>query len=180
MPGSAASPDPHALADNVEDIPWVFHGIAGGVLGAYLIAGFFLVVDALEGRALWTPHLLGSALFLGSIPAAGAPITWVVVIGYTAVHGGVFVAFGLLTAYEAMTGTRLPRERLAAVAILTAALFVAFELSFAGMAGIFVPELLGALGAGRVAIANLLAAATMAIYLVVHARAVAEAVRGAR
>jgi hypothetical protein len=73
-------------------------GLSSGFLGAFVIALFFFVVDWIEGRLLWTPAALGSALFLGErlAPDADAPLA--LVAGYTGIHFLVFAGIGLITA----------------------------------------------------------------------------------
>jgi hypothetical protein len=151
---------------NVDAIPWVGAGIAAGVIGGGTVALFFLVFDVLAGRPLWTPYWLGSSIILGREPGAGSPIDPVLVIGYTVVHGGVFVAVGMLAAFELLTGTKLPgRSRGTRAILLTILLFVAFEALFLAVAGIAAPNALAVLGGLRVSAANALAAAAMAAYL---------------
>ena len=72
-------------------LPWVSSGIEAGVAGAAVVAVFFLVVDWLAGRPLWTPHALGSALFLGARPDPAAAPETLMILAYTAVHGVVFM-----------------------------------------------------------------------------------------
>ena len=64
-----------------------------------MVALFFLGLDVAEGRPLWTPHALGSVLFLGSVPAHGAPVSLALIGAYTFVHGYVFVSVGLIAAF---------------------------------------------------------------------------------
>ncbi len=143
--------------------PWVFYGSVAGVLGAALVALFFFVVDLREGAPLATPAALGSGLFRGQPLAAGAPAEPILVLGYTAIHGGVFLAVGLTAAFALMGSTR--RRGAATAAGLAVAFFAFFELFFLGFAFLMQPGLVGDLGAGRVALANLLAAVAMALYL---------------
>lgn len=145
-------------------IPWVVSGLVSGVLGAATVAIFFLGMDLVQGRPLWTPAALGSALFRGELLEASAPIPLVLVLGYTAIHGLVFLAFGLIAAFALTT---MGRAASAAGAVASgAALFVAFEITFVIFALLFERGLLGELGAGRVALANGLAAVVMTFFLV--------------
>jgi hypothetical protein len=170
MPPSGTVREPgHAIAEpDVRSDPWIFHGVVAGAIGASAIAIFFLIVDSIAGRALWTPHALGSIVFRGVVPGPGDPIEPLLVLGYTGVHGAVFIAFGYLAAFERLIGRQRPGGGTGATFLVTAAvLFAIFELVFEGLAGIlerFSP-LAGQLGGGRVAAANLLAALGMAGYL---------------
>lgn len=153
-------------AAEIESVPWVVHGLVSGALGALVVAVFFLLFDLWNGRPFWTPAALGSALFLGEPLAAGAGAPAVLVIGYTAVHGAVFAGLGLVSALLAATASRRPTSALAAAALKTALLFACFEAVFLGFEALFPPGHPARLGAGAVTVANLLAAAAMAVYLV--------------
>ena len=139
------------------------HGIVAGVLGALVVAAFFFVVDLAAGRPLRTPSALGSALFLGTPLEPGAAADPVLVVGYTAVHGAIFVAIGLIASFALAISDRGSGPGF--LILLTAALMLCFEVIFLGLAAVFVPGLAAELGAGMVALANLLASLGMAIYL---------------
>ncbi len=169
MRGSQPTSQPtdlEAADPNVQNAPWVLEGILAGVIGAAIVAILFLAFDALEGRALWTPYALGAGLFRGEIPPPGTPIEPVFALAYTVLHGSVFAAVGLLAASELMTGSRLPAAGSATRALaLAGLLFVAFGAIFAGFAALGVPGVAQLFGIGRIALANLVASAAMAIAL---------------
>ena len=142
---------------------WPAVGWVSGFLGAFVVAVFFLAIDWVAGRPLWTPAALGSALFLGQRlpPEAHPPV--VLVVGYTAVHLGVFAGLGLIAATALSVRRRLGNpDRLLVIGV---GLFVAFELSFAAFALLFARTLMGDLGAWRITSANALAAAAMTAFL---------------
>lgn len=171
--GGAARAAPRRRPD---DVPWVAHGIAAGILGAFCVAVFFGVIDVLSGQPLWTPTALGTALFLGRPLAPGASPDLLMVLAYTAMHGTVFVAFGLMASLAVLSAHRsgsLPRSGLGPIAGV--ALFLAFEAAFLSFAAMYGDSLLAVLGGGRVAVANLLAAGSMGLFLAVRSRAVATA-----
>ena len=149
---------------DVETRSWVPQGVEAGVLGASVVALFFLAFDLLAGRPLWTPFALGAALFRGEIPAAGSPLEPVLVLAYTALHGTVFIGFGVPAAFWMLTRARSAGGPLRG-ALAALLLFVGFELVFLSLGELFVPGLTGMLGAGRVALATGLAAAAMAAFL---------------
>jgi hypothetical protein len=149
---------------------WYADGVISGVFGASVVAIFFLIVDLLAGHPLFTPNALGSSLFRGMAVTPEEPIMPILVVGYTAVHGTVFVGFGVIAAFEVLSMRRIPPND-AGTMLLTAALFLAFELSFLAMAWLFAPHLTGVLGVGRVAIANAIAAFAMSRYLLTRLRA---------
>jgi hypothetical protein len=138
-----------------------------------VVALFFLAVDWLAGRPLWTPHTLGAALFLGTPPGADADPQPALILAYTAVHAAVFVAFGVPAAFQVLARPSSMRSVVAA-ALLAVVLFAGFEVVFLVLAELFLPGLVGALGSGRVALANAVAAAAMASFLWVRARRASE------
>src|SRR5437867_8834363 len=75
-------------------------GLFAGTIGALAVALWFLLLDAIAGRPLYTPALLGGVLLQGS-----SPVAWEVTIAplpiavYTAFHFVVFIAFGVLASY---------------------------------------------------------------------------------
>jgi hypothetical protein len=169
--GDPMARDPSSLPEedaNVEEVTWRIEGLLAGVLGAFVIAVFFLLFDVVSRRPLWTPFALGSAFFLNRLPAPDAPIDPVIVVGYTAMHGGFFVTFGLIAAFYFDTQWR-PRASVGRAALLALLLFVAFELCFWLFARMFVPDAFGVVGVLRVTVANLLAAIAMAGWIVVRA-----------
>jgi len=72
-------------------------GIVAGVIGAATIAIWFLILDAIYARPLYTPTVLGTALFRhgeglsspGNLPIS-LEMTWM----YTWVHGLAFCVIG--------------------------------------------------------------------------------------
>ena len=84
------------------------------------------------------------------------------VLAYTALHGTVFIGFGVPAAFQILSrGSGRPLRP----GLLGIVLFAGFELVFLTLGELFVPGLTGMLGAGRVALANLLAAGAMAAFL---------------
>jgi len=150
-----------------ESWSWPAIGWASGFLGAFVVAVFFLAIDWVAGRPLWTPAALGSVLFLGQRLPLTAHAPLVLVVGYTGVHLGVFAGLGLIAATALSVKPRLRRPaRLLAIGF---GLFVAFELSFAAFALLFAQTLMGDLGAWRITAANALGAAAMTAFLGVMA-----------
>ncbi len=143
---------------------WQLHGFATGVIGASVVALVYLVIDLAGGRPLWTPNALGAALFRGEALLPGAPIEPVLVLGYTAAHGTVFVGFAMIAAFEALGGIRRLSSELAGAALAAAVLFAAFEITFELFGWLLPPgdELIGGI---RAIAANGLAAIAMAGYL---------------
>ena len=72
-------------------------GAITGAIGATAVALWFLIVDTIAGRPLYTPELLGQAVFSIFGPAAGETPTQHV-IGYTLVHFAAFAVVGTILA----------------------------------------------------------------------------------
>jgi len=143
---------------------WPGAGWCSGFLGAFVIALFFFVVDWIEGRMLWTPAALGSALFLGErlAPNAHAPLE--LVAGYTGIHFLVFAGIGLITSALLSQPPRKPGG--AALFGIAIALFVACELAFVAFALFVSPTLFSDLGVTRITAANALASIAMTLFIV--------------
>ena len=154
QPTAAPVPPRTFAAQVLED------GFFAGVVGAGLVAAWYLLLDLVGGRPLFTPALLGSVLFKGATDAAGIAVEPQVVAWYTAVHFLAFLGVGLVASWLAAQFERFPPV---GVAILF--LFVIFETGFFVFAFTVGRAVLGTLGLWTIAVANLLAAAGMATYL---------------
>jgi hypothetical protein len=135
-------------------------GLFAGALGGLSVAVFFLLVDVLEGRPLFTPSLLGSVLFLRESAEAVTGVNIPMVFAYTGVHFAIFVAMGMAAAFMVSEFETNPP-----VGLVLLLLFICFEAGFFGITVGIAPGVIGVLGAWLVGIANLLAAAAMAAYL---------------
>jgi len=158
MPGDDG---PDSEDPNVAAIPFVSEGIISGVVGAGVIALFFLLVDLAGRQAFWTPYALGSALFTGRMPAADSSVTPALVAGYTLMHLSVFAGLGVLAAFVTV-GRPIGLGLGAAIA---GGLFVGSEICFLGYSALAAPDVSDVYGFGSVAVANALAAAAMAATL---------------
>jgi len=144
------------------ELSWAVVGSLTGVLGALVIAVFFLIVDALTRQALWTPTVLGSALFLGERLGTDAGASLALVLGYTAVHGAAFLSVGLMAAFALVERKRVRPLRGVALAALFFAVFEVLIVSFMHFAA---PGLVGTVGVVKISAANLLASGSMAAFL---------------
>lgn len=135
-------------------------GIVAGLIGAAVVALWFLVFDLARGQPLLTPGLLGAFVFYGvNTPIGLTPAFWPI-LGYTVLHGLAFIAFGIIAATILAVSEREPSLFIAFVI-----LFACFEVFFFGVLGAFGQSLLGALVWWAVLIGNLLAAVAMLWYL---------------
>jgi hypothetical protein len=137
-------------------------GLTAGLIGAVTIALWFLVLDAVAGRPLHTPTILGTAIFRGGqgldSPAA-VPVSLEMVVLYTWVHALVFCVIGGLVARLLAVAERQPN---AGFGILL--LFVVFEFGFLVVTLLFAEPVLRALTWPAILVGNLLAAVTMGAY----------------
>jgi hypothetical protein len=148
-----------------EILPYYRWGAAAGLLGAFVVAVFFLVVDIALGRPFATPTALGASLFLGGpLDLTRAPRA-ILVVGYTAVHGALFLGLALF-ATSMILGSREhpPRASILAL-ILTGLFFTCLTLFFIAFALLTDTSLADAWRAGLVIAGNLLASAAMALLL---------------
>ena len=135
-------------------------GIVTGLIGAGVVALWFLVFDLARGQPLFTPGALGSALFLGTDTLANVQVTAATVAGYTVLHVFAFVLTGFLAAAIVALAEETPPLILGAVLF-----FAAFEAFFMGALAMLAEFLLGALAWWTIAAGNLIAAAAMGAYL---------------
>jgi hypothetical protein len=137
-------------------------GIVAGVIGATVIALWFLIIDASNGQPFYTPTVLGTALFKGGA-GLDAPESLTVsldtVLMFTWVHGLVFIILGGIA--SRLLGVAEQNPNLGFGILL---LFVVFEFGFVAVNLAFAEVVLKALAWQAVLIGNLLAAASMAGY----------------
>lgn len=158
-----SSAAPAATAERTAESSRLYQeGIVAGALGAASIAAWFFVLDALAGRPLYTPNVLGTALFRGAagLEAPEAlPISFEMVFVFTWVH---FLAFGVIGGLAARLLALA--EQIPNVGFGIVLLFVMFEFAFIAFAMIFAEALLHALAWPAILLGNLLAAGVMAYY----------------
>ena len=137
-------------------------GIVAGVIGAATIAIWFLILDTVNGRPLYTPTVLGTALFRrgeGLASPESLPISFEMVLLYTWVHGLVFAVIGGVASRLLQLAERNPNL---GFGILL--LFVVFEFGFLSAATLVEGRILQALAWQAILLGNLLAVAAMAGY----------------
>ena len=138
----------------------VEEGVLCGLIGAAVVAVFFFFIDSLQGQPLYTPSLLGSVLFLGQTVENATSINPTIVFAYTGVHVLLFLMAGVGVAWMVSQFQRNPQFGFVLVLV-----FLLFQAVVFGLEVSMVPSLVGALGAGIVAVANILAAVAMFAYL---------------
>lgn len=127
-------------------------GIIAGLIGAAIVALWFLAIDTIQGEPLRTPKLLGSA-FLRQPEGAAA------VLSYTIVHGLAFMLFGVAASLLIAAAERQP----VFVFFLIIA-FTAFEVASFGAIVIVAKWILDELAGWTIFVGNILAATAMLSY----------------
>ena len=137
-------------------------GIIAGIIGAGTIAIWFLILDAINGRPLYTPTVLGTALFKGGEGLASPESLAVnldMVLMFTWVHGLVFIIIGGVA--SRLLGLAEHNPNIGFGILL---LFVGFEFGFVAVNMAFAEAVLRVLAWQAVLVGNLLAAAAMSGY----------------
>jgi len=135
-------------------------GLIAGAIGAVTVAVWFLVIDLIQGRVLFTPAALGSALFTGARGATEVQMTLPMVLGYTIIHVTAFLIAGFIASALISEAEKDPPMLLGLVL-----LFVTFEVLFFGLIAIMASWLLDSIKWWTILVANLIAAGAMGFYL---------------
>jgi len=148
-------------------------GIIAGLIGAAVVAVWFLIYDAARGHPFRTPALLGAATFQGLQDPSAVPVTAHLVVEYTVLHGVVFALIGVLIAYLIMTSQSEPSRLLM--------LFIAlmcFEVFFLALLVWLAHPVLDEVAWWTILLANALAALGMLVYFFVGHRALGRVLLG--
>ena len=148
-------------------------GIIAGLIGAALVAVWFLIYDAARGQPFRTPSLLGAATFQGVNDPAALAVTPGMIVQYTVLHGVVFAMIGILLAFLVASAQGQPSR------LLT--LFIAimcFEVGFLALLTWLARPVLSELAWWAILVGNVLAAGGMLIYFFVGHRALGRALLG--
>jgi len=138
-------------------------GIIAGLIGAAIIAIWFLFMDTVTRLPLYTPTVLGEGLLLkeqGPASDAGELVSLKLTVMYSGVHGLAFVVLGVIAAYLLLLSKRKLH-----LGIVLIALFAVLEFGFVGTAFIVAQPVLNELAWPIILTGNFLAAAGMASYL---------------
>ena len=140
----------------LREYPLGAKGLVTGLIGAGVVALWFLVLDILRGRPFYTPAALGSLVFLGATTPAGVQVGVAVIAAYTLLHLALFAAVGIALEWSAGRIERVPGMWLMALLV-----FIILEGLFIGTASSLSDWVLGNLGHWAIGIANLVAVAAM-------------------
>ena len=138
-------------------------GMIAGTCGAATIILWFLILDVLAGHPLYTPHVLGTALFKGGgglVPPAHVELSLGIVGAFTGIHWLAFALIGGLA--SRLLGLAEHNPNLGFGVLL---LFILFEGGFLGGAMMLAEPVLHALAWQSVLVGNLFAAVAMGGYL---------------
>ena len=135
-------------------------GLLAGLAGGVAVALWFFVLDVLKGRPLYTPMVLGTALFGSAEQLAdqpSLPINFETVLGFTWFHLLTFLVIGFLASQLLALA-----ERAADIGFGAVLLFVLIEAGFLITCMAIAEPVLHAIAWPAVLVGNLLAAAAMA------------------
>ena len=145
---------------HLSDRPIIAEGIAAGLLGAAVVALFYLGVDLARGIPFLTPSVLGEVVVLRHPHPVVTSADMTAVGAYTVVHVIAFVAFGLLLAGLVRRGETSSLARYGAFQAL-----IAFEILFFGLLAVASEGTRGLFPIWSVLAANTLAGVVMAAWL---------------
>ncbi len=141
-------------------------GVTAGIIGATAVALWFVVVDLIAGRPLFTPAFLGGVLAGDPSPqvAAGPNRLWWAAL-YTPVHYLMFGVAGVAAAAIMRQSARIP-----AVGALSVMLLLAFAVAFSGLVAVLERSALGTLAWYQLAAGGLAGGVAMGAYLFLRGR----------
>ncbi|HUY28122.1 MAG TPA: hypothetical protein VMV27_11935 [Candidatus Binataceae bacterium] len=151
------------LAKNLFGSGWLRvarEGVLAGVVGAVVVAIWFLGYDLASGDLFRTPTLLGAMIFLGTDGAALAHASVALVLGYSVLHFFAFICFGLAIAILLAASEWEPF-----LALGVFLLFAVFEVFFVGFVTLLDSSVVSQLGWWKIVAGNILALLAMTAYL---------------
>jgi hypothetical protein len=135
-------------------------GVITGFIGATAIALWFLIVDTIGGRPLYTPDFLGAGLISVLGKSSMPDTTFIHVAAYTVFHYLAFVLVGVFLTVVVHQAARTP----GILAGLLVALVI-MTMGFYMIAAAFTRSALGGMAWPQIFVANLIAAVLMLGYL---------------
>ena len=137
----------------------IIDGAVAGIIGAIVVAVWFLIFDVIRGHALETPALLAATLLHGSHAHDLHHGLKLLALEYSLIHFCAFIAFGI-------TGGLLLEacETESSLVFSLAIVFVAFEVFFIAVVLFLGPNVAAELTWWGIIVGNLLATAAMLSY----------------
>jgi hypothetical protein len=148
-------------------------GVIAGLIGAVIVAVWFLIYDAARGQPFRTPALLGAATFQGVENPGGVSTTTGLVVQYSVLHGVVFALIGILVAYLIVSAQRQPGRLLTLFIVL-----LSFEVFFLAVVVGLAHPVLSELAWWTILVGNALAAFAMLAYFFIGHRALGRVLLG--
>lgn len=152
---------PVSWSEALESWGAIREGVIAGLIGAVVVAVWFLIIDLAQGRPFFTPAAIGSAVIGGARAASDVDVSALTVLTYTILHFVAFIATGLVAAAVLRAAERSSNV----VLIGGVLLFFVFEAFSIGLLAILASWLFEALSWWSIAAANLIAALAMGVYL---------------
>jgi hypothetical protein len=147
-------------------------GIVAGLVGALTVALWFLIVDTIAGRPLYTPTLLGTAFFQRGenlTSPANLRASLDIVFKYSVFHWVAFTVMGVIASFCLRLAA--PEPHLGFGMLLFFVLFVVFEFGFRLVRATLFSQQVELVWA-QVLIGNLLASTAIGVYLLRRQRQV--------
>jgi hypothetical protein len=139
----------------------VYDAFFGGGISGSVIALFFLAIDIIEGRPLYTPSMMGAALFGGVAPASVETVRLDMVAYFSILHFATFALLSVALSYLC----RVSRLVEGHVLVMTALVFAVLTVVILAADWLMMPGVVGTLGYGRVLIANALTGLALAAFM---------------
>ena len=136
------------------------HGIYAGLIGAVIVAVWFLIIDTALREPLYTPAALATILFRGGGGPANVQILLAPVLGYSIAHFAFFTLFGVM-----LSGLTDQVSKFPPLAFGVLILFVVFEVFFIAMVAVLGRWVLEELAWWSILIGNIFAALAMGAYM---------------
>jgi len=148
-------------------------GIIAGLIGAAIVAAWFLIYDAARGQPLRTPALLGAAALQGARDPSAVTVSPGLIAQYSVLHGVIFALFGVLVAYLIVSAQSQPSRLLMMFIAL-----MSFEVAFLAVLTWWAHPVVTELGWWAILAANALAAGGMLVYFFVGYRSLGRTLLG--
>ncbi len=137
----------------------VIDGAVAGIIGAVVVALWFLIFDTIRGHALETPALLAATILHGTHSAEVHRALGLLTLEYSLIHFAAFIAFGIAGGLLLETC-----ETESSLLFSLAIFFAAFEVFFIAVVLFLGPNVMAALTWWGIIVGNLLATAAMLWY----------------
>jgi hypothetical protein len=136
-------------------------GVTAGLVGAIVVALWFMGYDLASGNSFHTPAILGAMVFQNANMTDGIKATLPLVLGYTILHFFAFVTFGVALAILLAASEWEPFMALGAMLLLAV-----FEVFFVGFVSLVDQSALEVLGWWKIVAGNILALIAMTTYFI--------------